>query len=116
MAWNWNGRDRLWCYGIYRSGNFSRRNGRCVLLEWMRSRRLVRSRLHSSNPRVVTADGARHDLHLVSVVRIGKVVGKWPGLSSLCYDAGLIKTKARTARVKLCSIAVADVAKKVRLP
>jgi len=72
--------------------------------------------LQSSNPRVVTADGARHDLDLVSVVRIGKVVGKWPGLSSLCNDAGLIKTKARTARVKLCSIAVADVAKKVRLP
>jgi hypothetical protein len=44
--------------------------------------------LQSSNPRVVTADGARHDLDLVSVVRIGKVVGKWPGLSSLCNDAG----------------------------
>ena len=38
------------------------------------------------------------------------------GVSSLGDDAGLIKTKARTARVKLCSIAVADVAKKVRLP
>jgi hypothetical protein len=31
-----------------------------------------------SKARVVTADGARHDLDLLSVVRIGKVVARWP--------------------------------------
>ena len=30
--------------------------------------------------RVVTPDGLRHDLDLESVVRIGKVVAKWPHL------------------------------------
>ena len=34
--------------------------------------------LAPSKARVVTADGVRHDLDLLSVVRIGKVVGKWP--------------------------------------
>src|SRR3954451_11483257 len=37
-------------------------------------------------------------------------------LSCLCNDAGFIKAKPGAARVKLCGIAVADVAKKVRLP
>jgi hypothetical protein len=36
--------------------------------------------------------------------------------SSLCNDAGYIKAKTETARMKLCSIAIADVAEKVRLP
>jgi hypothetical protein len=30
------------------------------------------------NARVVTTDGIRHDLDVVNVVRIGKVVGQWP--------------------------------------
>lgn len=34
--------------------------------------------LEPSKARVVTVDGTRHDLDLVSVVRIGKVVGRWP--------------------------------------
>src|SRR5882672_6364747 len=38
------------------------------------------------------------------------------GMNSSGNDAGLIKTKTRAARVELCSIAVADVAKEVRLP
>lgn len=37
------------------------------------------------------------------------------GMSSSGNDAGFIKTETGAARVKLCSIAVADVAKKVRL-
>src|SRR5258706_8769521 len=37
-------------------------------------------------------------------------------LSFLCNNAGLLKAKTGAARIKLCSIAVADVAKKVRLP
>jgi hypothetical protein len=34
--------------------------------------------LEASKARVVTPDGQRHDLDLESVVRIGKVVTKWP--------------------------------------
>ncbi len=34
--------------------------------------------LAPSKARVVTAGGARHDLDLLSVVRIGKVIGRWP--------------------------------------
>jgi hypothetical protein len=34
--------------------------------------------LQATTARVVTADGTRHDLDLLSVVRIGKVVRRWP--------------------------------------
>jgi hypothetical protein len=34
--------------------------------------------LEASKARVVTSDGQRHDLDLESVVRIGKLVGRWP--------------------------------------
>jgi len=34
--------------------------------------------LQADKARVVTADGARHDLDLLNVVRIGKLVGRWP--------------------------------------
>jgi len=37
-----------------------------------------RVNLTSSKARVLTSDGARHDLDLPNVVRIGKVVGRWP--------------------------------------
>lgn len=34
--------------------------------------------LQASMARVVTVDGQRHDLDLVNVVRIGKIIGRWP--------------------------------------
>lgn len=34
--------------------------------------------LEPSHPRVVTPDCERHDLDLLCVVRIGKLVGRWP--------------------------------------
>ena len=34
--------------------------------------------LQSPNARVVTADGQRHDLDLLNVVRIGKMIRRWP--------------------------------------
>jgi hypothetical protein len=34
--------------------------------------------LQADKARVITADGIRHDLDLLNVVRIGKVVGRWP--------------------------------------
>jgi hypothetical protein len=37
-------------------------------------------RLQSSSARLVTADGVCHDLEPVNLVRIGKVVGRWPPL------------------------------------
>jgi hypothetical protein len=37
--------------------------------------------LAPSKARVVTADGTRHDLDLLSVVRIGTIVGRWPNCS-----------------------------------
>jgi hypothetical protein len=37
--------------------------------------------LGPSIARVVTDDGARHDLDLLSVVRIGRVVGRWPTIN-----------------------------------
>jgi hypothetical protein len=38
--------------------------------------------LQESKTRVITADGERHDLDSANIVRIGKVVGRWPRLSS----------------------------------
>jgi len=35
--------------------------------------------LQPSSARVITPDGQRHDLDVLNVVRIGKVVGRWPG-------------------------------------
>lgn len=35
--------------------------------------------LQPSKARVVTPDGQRHDLDVLNVVRIGKLVGRWPG-------------------------------------
>jgi len=43
--------------------------------------------LHATTARVVTADGSQHDLDLVSVVRIGKVVGRWPKSERSSSDA-----------------------------
>ena len=34
--------------------------------------------LQPSRARIITADGERHDLDSVNIVRIGKVVGRWP--------------------------------------
>jgi hypothetical protein len=43
--------------------------------------------LQATTARVVTADGSQHDLDLVSVVRIGKVVGRWPNSDRSSSDA-----------------------------
>jgi hypothetical protein len=40
-----------------------------------------RAYLQPARARIVTADGSRHDLDPVNVVRIGKVIGKWPAKS-----------------------------------
>jgi hypothetical protein len=43
--------------------------------------------LQATTARVVTADGSKHDLDLVSIVRIGKVVGRWPESERSSSDA-----------------------------
>lgn len=40
--------------------------------------------LQPSKARVVTPDGQRHDLDVLNVVRIGKVIGRWPAPVAEC--------------------------------
>jgi hypothetical protein len=46
-----------------------------------------RVHLQATTAQVVTADGSQHDLDLVSIVRIGKVVGRWPKSERSSSDA-----------------------------